>query len=147
MSFYNPMCAVLMEDRFAYASTFSLLFLSYHWNTVRYRPSTRVVDDTPSAYSAQPKGPDTACALDLSSLNTNILTQFILDCGSPNLSNDYRLSYSQPGIFEVFRISRDWCFTINNARTKLLKELKVNKSWTCIVTVCPQSERLWCNTE
>ena len=66
--------------------------------------------------------------LDPSSLTSKILTQFILDCGSPNLSNDYRLSYSQPGISEVFRLSRDWCFAVNNARMKLLKKLKVNKS-------------------
>ena len=61
--------------------------------------------------------------LDLSTLTTQVLTQFILDCGSLNLSNSYRLSYSHPHINEVFRLSRDWCFAINSARTKLLKTL------------------------
>ena len=61
--------------------------------------------------------------LDVSTLTNSVLTQFILDCGSPNLTNGYRLNYSQPGIEEIFRISRDWCFTINNARLLLLKTL------------------------
>ena len=55
------------------------------------------------------------------------LTQFILDCGSINLNNSYRLSYTHPGTQEVFRISRDWCFSIHNMRTKLLKQLKNNR--------------------
>ena len=59
--------------------------------------------------------------LDLTTLTNSVLTQFILDCGSPNLTNGYRLSYSQPGIEEVFRLSRDWCFAVNSARIKLLK--------------------------
>ena len=64
--------------------------------------------------------------LNFSTLTSSILTQFILDCGSPFLSGDYRLNYSQPGISEVFRITRDWCFAVNNARKKLLKELELN---------------------
>ena len=59
--------------------------------------------------------------LDQETLTTQVLTQFILDCGSINLTNSYRLSYSHPRINEVFRLSRDWCFAINNARIKLLK--------------------------
>ena len=62
--------------------------------------------------------------LNLPSLTSNILTQFILDCGSSNLNNDFRLSYAHPGTPEVFRIARDWCFAINNARIRLLKKLK-----------------------
>ena len=60
-------------------------------------------------------------------LTTATLTQFILDCGSINLNNSYRLSYTHPGTQEVFRISRDWCFSIHNMRTKLLKQLKNNR--------------------
>ena len=58
---------------------------------------------------------------------TATLTQFILDCGSINLNNSYRLSYTHPGTQVVFRISRDWCFSIHNMRTKLLKQLKNNR--------------------
>ena len=61
--------------------------------------------------------------LDLPNLTNSVLTQFILDCGSPNLTNGYRLNYSQPGISEIFRIARDWCFSINNIRMHLLRTL------------------------
>ena len=61
--------------------------------------------------------------LDLPELSMQTLTQFILDCGSPNLNNNIRLSYDHPITPEIFRISRDWCFSINNARTRLLKSL------------------------
>ena len=57
-------------------------------------------------------------------LTSTTLTQFILDCGSMNLNNSYRLSYAHPGTREIFRISRDWCFSIHKMRTKLLKQLK-----------------------
>ena len=60
--------------------------------------------------------------LNFSTMTTTTLTQFLLDCGSPNLSNDYRLDYSHPAISEVFRISRDWCYAVSNARTKRLRE-------------------------
>ena len=60
--------------------------------------------------------------LHFSTMTTTTLTQFLLDCGSPNLSNDYRLDYSHPAISEVFRISRDWCYAVSNARTKRLRE-------------------------
>lgn len=61
--------------------------------------------------------------LDLSRLTKKTLTQFILDSGSPNLDNSIRISYDHPRSPEIFRISRDWCFSINNARNKLLKNL------------------------
>ena len=58
--------------------------------------------------------------LDLLTMTNQVLTHFMLDCGSPNLPNSYRLSYSHP---HIHRLSRDWCFTMNNARTNLLKTL------------------------
>lgn len=63
--------------------------------------------------------------LKLQSLTTKTLTQFILDCGSFNLDNNYRLCYSLPGISQVFRLSRDWCFAVHNKRMKLLKQMKL----------------------
>ena len=62
--------------------------------------------------------------LDLTTLTPHTLTQFVLDCGSPNLSNDYRISYSHPDICNLYQLSRDWCFSISNARTRLLKQQK-----------------------
>ena len=61
--------------------------------------------------------------LDYPRVDKKTLTQFILDSGSPNLDNDSRISYDHPSSPEVFRISRDWCFSINNTRNKLLKNL------------------------
>ena len=63
----------------------------------------------------------TSKILNFSTLTTTTLTQFLLDCGSPNLSNDYRLNYSHPAISDVYRISRDWCYAVSNARTKQLR--------------------------
>ena len=61
--------------------------------------------------------------LDITTVSSQVLTQFILDCTSLNLSNSCRLSYSHPRINEVFRLSRDWCFALNNARSKFLRNL------------------------
>ena len=69
----------------------------------------------------------TSQILNLPDLNPHTLTQFILDCGSSNLDNRYRLSYAHPGTPYVFRISRDICFGIHNSRTKLLKQKKIIK--------------------
>jgi hypothetical protein len=50
------------------------------------------------------------------------LTQFILDCGSFNLINKYRLSYENPRICEIYRVARNWCFGIHMERNRILKQ-------------------------
>ena len=60
--------------------------------------------------------------LDHQHLSPRDLTQFILDCGSFNLINKYRLSYENPGIFEIYRVARNWCFGIHNERKRILKQ-------------------------
>ena len=48
------------------------------------------------------------------------LTQFILDCTSVNLDNNIRVPNHNPGISEIFRLSRDLCFALTNERKRLL---------------------------
>ena len=48
------------------------------------------------------------------------LTQFLLDCTSLNLPNDYRLSPTHKDISKVFKVSRDWCFALTRERSRLL---------------------------
>ena len=48
------------------------------------------------------------------------LTQFILDCTSINLPDSYRIPAHNPGVFEVFRLSRDWCHAVGRERSRLL---------------------------
>ena len=57
------------------------------------------------------------------SRSNRILTQFILDPTSPNLSNDYRIPVQHPSLNDLFRVSRDWCFAITSSRAKQLKNL------------------------
>ena len=56
----------------------------------------------------------------------NIFSQFILDPTSLNLSNRFRIPPQQPGLHEVFRISRDWCYAVTSSRKKQLKEKKTS---------------------
>ena len=60
--------------------------------------------------------------LDHQHLSPRDLTQFILDCGSFNLINKYRLSYENPGIFEIYRVARNWSFGIHDERKRILKQ-------------------------
>ena len=60
----------------------------------------------------------------MQSHSTSILTQFILDCTSMNLENDYRIPANNPNIHEIFSLSRDWCLAVANSRTKQLSILK-----------------------
>ena len=62
-----------------------------------------------------------SCGL-LKQSSNHLLTQFIIDPSSMNLPNTHRISSQHPRLHELFRISRDWCFSINTCRTKLLKE-------------------------
>ena len=54
----------------------------------------------------------------------NILTQFILDPTSFNLTN--RVHMNDPIVQHLFKLSRDLCFSIHSARMKKLKELAGN---------------------
>ena len=50
----------------------------------------------------------------------HILTQFVLDCSSPNLPDQARIPAHNPDITDVFKISRDWTFAIYSERNRLL---------------------------
>ena len=56
-----------------------------------------------------------------------ILTQFILDCSSPNLPCSVRVPAHNPKIPEIYRASRDWCFAMANERFRLLRQLRQHK--------------------
>ena len=53
----------------------------------------------------------------------SVMTQFVLDCTSFNLPDTVRIPYHNPQISEIFRISRDWCFALNNERCRLLQNV------------------------
>ena len=55
------------------------------------------------------------------------LTQFLLDCTSLNLPNGYRLSPENKDILKVFKISRDWCYTLIKERASQIKALQIVK--------------------
>ena len=66
-----------------------------------------------------------SCSLLKNTASADILTQFILDCTSLNLPDSFRIPAHNPDISEVFRFSRDFCFSISNEQSCLLKlELK-----------------------
>ena len=52
--------------------------------------------------------------------DNNIVAQFILDCTSLNLPNGYRLDISHPGIADIFRVSRQYCYA---ERLRHIREL------------------------
>ena len=57
--------------------------------------------------------------------NENVLTQFILDPTSLNLS--MRFSLQDPIVSAFYRLSRDICFILDKTRLKLLDELSGKK--------------------
>ena len=59
----------------------------------------------------------------------SILAQFVLDCTSFNLPDNIRISVQNPGISEIFALSRDWCFGISSERFRLLRELRVKTTF------------------
>ena len=67
--------------------------------------------------SVQPK-----CKI-LSMHNPAVLTQFILDCTSINLEEDFRIPAHNPNIKDIFSVARDWCVAANNARNRKLKPI------------------------
>ena len=64
-------------------------------------------------------------------LTTNIdpqtAAQFILDCTSLNLPNNCRIDNSHPGTYEIFKLSRQYCFAVHSDRIQQLKDLKLVK--------------------
>ena len=51
------------------------------------------------------------------------LTQFILDCSSPNLPNGARIDPNHPNITNIIRICRNMCHAIHQDRMKQLKAM------------------------
>ena len=56
--------------------------------------------------------------------NTLHRTQFLLDCTSLNLPQNFRISNQNPRISEVFKITRDLCYALARERVRKLKKLK-----------------------
>ena len=52
---------------------------------------------------------------------TPVMTQFVLDCTSFNLPDHVRIPYHNPQTSEIYRVSRNWCYGINNERSRLLQ--------------------------
>ena len=59
------------------------------------------------------------------SKNEENVTQFILDPTSLNLP--VRVSLSDPLVSEFFKLSRQFCYTIDKTRIRLLKKLESDK--------------------
>ena len=57
--------------------------------------------------------------------NEKVLTQFILDPASLNLST--RVSLSDPLISKFYKFAREFCFLIDKTRIDLLNKLKDDK--------------------
>ena len=51
-----------------------------------------------------------------------ILTQFVLDCTSTNLTQAFCVPSHNPLVQNIFTISRDWCYAMSNTRSRLLKD-------------------------
>ena len=54
----------------------------------------------------------------------HILTQFVLDCSTPNLPESFRIPTHNPRISEIYKISRDWTFGISSERSGLIIEMR-----------------------
>ena len=70
------------------------------------------------AAQVQPK------SLILQNPSASELTQFILDCTSFNLDEAIRIPTHNPGISQVYKISRDWCYAVSNERARLLRRIE-----------------------
>ena len=55
----------------------------------------------------------------------SLLTQFILDCTSPNVPEQYRVPSHNPRVSDIFRISRDWTYATCIERARLLNQKKM----------------------
>ena len=63
-----------------------------------------------------------SCAI-LNSSPPAIITQFVLDCTSTNLPEEFCVPSHNPLVQNIFTISRDWCYALSNARSRLLQDL------------------------
>ena len=63
------------------------------------------------------------CGILLPNPEPSVLTQFIIDCTSLNLPNTFRIPSHNPGVSTICNISRDWCFSICNERSRRLELL------------------------
>ena len=59
----------------------------------------------------------------LNNTNTDILTQFLLDCSSLNLSQDFRIPNNHPNFIEITRHCSIMIHGIHRDRTRQLKDL------------------------
>ena len=57
------------------------------------------------------------------------LTQFLLDCTSFNLPDEYRYNINDVKVNKIFKLTRDLCFSIHTLRIKSLKELVNANKW------------------
>ena len=65
------------------------------------------------------------------------LTQFLLDCTSINLPTNCRVGAHNLRVGDIFSVSRNWCFAISRARTRLMKQLNepqdnLKSKWTIL---------------
>ena len=70
---------------------------------------------------------DSGIEIDELKQNTNLLTQFILDCCSLNLPK--RFNMNDEKCQEIFQLSRDLCHHIRKTRIEKLKELQGQSSY------------------
>ena len=56
-----------------------------------------------------------------------ILVQFILDCTSINLEENWRIPAHNPNIKDIFSVTRDWCFASSKLRTRLLRKISTKE--------------------
>ena len=67
-------------------------------------------------------------SLILQSPTAQELTQFLLDCTSLNLDERFRVPAHNPGISGIFKVARDWCFSVSTACSRLLKSQDKTRS-------------------
>ena len=65
------------------------------------------------------------CGLLNPPISKHTLTQFLLDQTSMNLSNRFRISPNHSHLYDLFSLSRDWCFAVTLSRKKQLQAKKV----------------------
>ena len=56
--------------------------------------------------------------------NENVFTQFMIDPSSFNLDSDCRVNINDPMLNNLFKLSRDFFYVIDNTRKKKLKQLE-----------------------
>ena len=61
-----------------------------------------------------------ACALLNCHTEPRVMTQFLLDCSSQNLPDNFRVPTHNPNITDIFKISRDWTFAVISERQRQL---------------------------